>query len=210
MMKSIFKRIAPLAAVTLVFTACTTIPEQLQGTYSDISPARVEPSVYGSSVRWSGVIIDAKNKEESTCFEILSREMDKYMRPLVEDRTSGRFIACKSGFHDPEVFAKGREVTLTGTIRNIEARQIDEFSYRYPVLDVGELVLWEKRKDVIVYNNYDPFYHPYYWGYGFGYGYPYHRFPYHGYGYSRSMGGGTARVRQTMPEPAVISPRREQ
>ncbi len=136
--------------------------------------------------------------------------MDKYMRPLVEDRTSGRFIACKTGFHDPEVFAKGREVTLTGTIRNIESRQIDEFSYRYPVLDVGELVLWEKRKDVIVYNNYDPFYHPYYWGYGFGYGYPYHRFPYHGYGYSRSMGGGTARVRQTMPEPAVISPRREQ
>jgi len=205
MTKSIYKRIVQLAAVTLVFTACTTIPEQLQGTYSEISPARVEPSVYGSSVLWGGVIIDAKNKQENTCFEILSREMDKYRRPLVEDRTSGRFIACKPGFHDPEVFAKGREVTITGTIRNVEARQIDEFSYRYPVLDIDELVLWEKRKDVLVYNNYDPFYYPYYWGYGFGYGYPYHRYPY--YRYPHHSYGGTARIRQTRPEPAITAPR---
>lgn len=204
MTESIYKRILQLASVTLLFSACTTIPEQLQGTYAEISPARVEPSLYGSSVLWGGVIIDAKNKEENTCFEILSREMDKYMRPRVEDRTSGRFIACKPGFHDPEVFAKGREVTITGTIRNIEARQIDEFSYRYPVLDVNELVLWEIRQEVLVYNNYDPFYHPYYWGYGFGYGYPYYRRPY--YGYPRHS-FGTARMRKTMPEPAVTAPR---
>ena len=205
MTESIYKRILQLASVTLLFSACTTIPEQLQGTYAEISPARVEPSLYGSSVLWGGVIIDAKNKEENTCFEILSREMDKYMRPRVEDRTSGRFIACKPGFHDPEVFAKGREVTITGTIRNIEARQIDEFSYRYPVLDVNELVLWEIRQEVLVYNNYDPFYHPYYWGYGFGYGYPYYRHPY--YGFPRHSYGGTARIRKTMPEPAVTAPR---
>ena len=203
---SIYKRIAQLAAVTLLFSACTTIPEQLQGSYAEISPARVEPSVYGSSVLWGGVIIDAKNKEKNTCFEILSREMDKYMRPRVEDRTSGRFIACKPGFYDPEVFAKGREVTITGTIRNIEARQIDEFSYRYPVLDIDELVLWEIRQEVLVYNNYDPFYYPYYWGYGFGYGYPYHRYPYYG-GFPRHSYGGTARIRQTLPDPAVTSPR---
>ena len=208
MTESIYKRILQLASVTLLFSACTTIPEQLQGTYAEISPARVEPSVYGSSVLWGGVIIDAKNKEENTCFEILSREMDKYMRPRVEDRTSGRFIACKPGFHDPEVFAKGREVTITGTIRNIEARQIDEFSYRYPVLDVNELVLWEIRQEVLVYNNYDPFYHPYYWGYGFGYGYPYYRHPY--YGFPRHSYGGTARIRKTMPEPAVTAPRHKQ
>jgi len=206
MTESIYKRISQLAAVTLLFSACTTIPEQLQGTYTEISPARVEPSVYGSDVRWGGVIIDAKNKMENTCFEILSREMDKYMRPRVEDRTSGRFIACKPGFYDPEVFAKGREVTITGTIRNIEARQIDEFSYRYPVLDIDELVLWEIRQEVLVYNNYDPFYYPYYWGYGFGYGYPYHRYPYYG-GFPRHSYGGTARIRQTLPDPAVTSPR---
>ncbi len=206
MTENIYKRIVQLAAVTLLFSACTTIPEQLQGTYAEISPARVEPSVYGSSVLWGGVIIDAKNRENNTCFEILSREMDKYRRPLVEDRTSGRFIACKPGFYDPEVFAKGREVTITGTIRNIEARQIDEFSYRYPVLDIDELVLWEVRQEVLVYNNYDPFYYPYYWGYGFGYGYPYHRYPYYG-GFPRHSYGGTARIRKTLPDPAVTSPR---
>jgi outer membrane lipoprotein len=205
MIKNIFFRIVQLAAVALLLPACTTIPEQLQGAYSEISPARVEPSVYGSSVLWGGVIIDAKNKENNTCFEILSREMDKYRRPLVEDRTSGRFIACKPGFYDPEVFAKGREVTITGTIRNIEARQIDEFSYRYPVLDIDELVLWEVRQDVLVYNNYDPFFYPHYWGYGFGYGYPYHRYPHYG-GFPRHSYGGTVRIRQTLPDPAATSP----
>jgi len=210
MTKSSYRRFAQWAVLPLILSACTTIPEQLQGTYSEISPARVEPSAYGSSVRWGGVIIDAKNTEDSTCFEILSHEMDKTMRPKVEDRTRGRFIACKSGFHDPEVFAKGREVTVTGTIRNIEAKQVDEFSYRYPVLEIDELVLWEKRKDVLVYNKYDPFYYPYYWGYGFAYGFPYYRHPYYRYPYYRYpyySFGRIGHIRRTKPESAHKTPR---
>lgn len=202
-----YRRIALLALVTLVLSGCTTVPEQLEGAYPDISPARVEPAVFGSNVRWGGVIVDTKNNENSTCFEILSRELGKYMRPKVEDKTAGRFIACKPGFHDPEVFAKGREVTTTGTIRNIQVKQVDHFNYRYPVLDVSELVLWEKREDVLVYSGFhDPFYSPYYWGrpygrYGYGYGYGFgYGYPYHGFGHQ----SGTVRVRQTTPEPSEI------
>jgi outer membrane lipoprotein len=192
----------------LVISACTSIPEQIQGSYPEISPARVEPGVYGSSVRWGGIIIDSRNTENLTCFEVLSRDLDKYLRPKVEDRTNGRYIACKPGFHDPQVFSNGREITVTGNIRTIETRQVDEFDYRYPVLDVDELVLWEKRENVVVYNNFhDPFFYgpygsryrgfyPYYgYGYGYGYGYPY---PMH----SR----GTARVRQTLPDAAELEP----
>jgi len=192
-----------MALLALAMSACTAVPTQLEGTYPEISPARIEPGVFGSTVRWGGVIIDAKNKTDHTCFEVLSRDLSKYMRPKVEDRTSGRFIACKQGFHDPEVFAKGREVTLTGRIRNMEVRQIDEFNYRYPVLDITDLVLWEKRKDVLVYNHYDPFYSPYYWGWGYP-RYPYYGHPY--YGYPRHS---TTHVytRQTTPGPAIIEPR---
>jgi outer membrane lipoprotein len=185
-------------------TACTTIPEQIQGTYSDISPARVEPSAFGASVRWGGVLIDATNQASSTCFEVLSRGLDKYLRPLQEDRTAGRFIACKAGFHDPEVFAPGREVTLTGTLRNIEVREIDQFNYSYPVVDVKELVLWEPRQEVMVIDHmYDPFWYPYwgspYWG---GY-YPYHwgRYPYGMYGRSHVY------TRQLLPDPSDTQPR---
>lgn len=199
----ILNRAALAAALAvLALAGCTTIPEQIQGSFSDISPARVEPAVFGASVRWGGVIIDAVNEANRTCFEVLSRDLDRYLRPLQEDRTAGRFIACKPGFHDPEVFAAGREVTLTGSIRGIEEREIDQFKYRYPVIDVDELVLWQPRQEVLVIDRmHDPFWYPYpyYWGRPYWGYYPYHwnRFPMH----SRSY------IRQTLPDPAETQPR---
>lgn len=194
----------PLALALLALAGCTTIPEQIQGTFSDLSPARVGPADFGASVRWGGVLIDATNEENSTCFEVLSRELDKYLRPLQEDRTAGRFIACKAGFHDPEVFAPGREVTLTGTLRNVEVREIDRFDYRYPVVDVNELVLWQPRQEVMVIDHrYDPFWYPYYWGGWYGGYYPYYwgRYPF------PMSGRSQVYTRQLRPDPAEVQPR---
>jgi len=180
-MESIVKNLILGTLACVAISACTTIPTQLQGDYPPISPARVDSNSFGSTVRWGGVIIDTQNEENETCFEILSRNLGKSMRPELEDSTLGRFIACKDGFYDPEVFAKGREVTLTGTVRTIEEHPVDEFNYRYPVLDAKDLVLWEKRKPVIIYN--DPYYYPFYGAWGWGWGYPYYRYPFYGYPY---------------------------
>jgi outer membrane lipoprotein len=199
-------RIWIIAITLLAVSACTTIPEQIQGTYADISPARVDPATFGNTVRWGGSIIEARNEENSTCFEVLSRDLDKYLRPKLEDQTAGRFIACKTGFYDPAVFAPGREVTLTGSIRNIEVRQVDEFNYRYPVVDVDQLVLWEVRQDVVVMDHpyYDPFYYPYY-GYGPYWGsYPY--YPYSRHHYPMHGGRSYGYVRKTLPDPAEVKP----
>lgn len=192
-----------LTIAVLALAGCTTVPEQLQGTYPPVSPLRVEAAEFGSTVRWGGVIIDSTHSRDDTCFEILSRDLDKYLRPRVEDRSAGRFIACKEGFYDPEVFARGREVTLVGRIRAIEVRNVDEFEYHYPVVDVEELVLWEVREEVLVVDNlyYSPFWHPYYWhGAYWGY-YPYYRpgWPVHGRSY--------VRTRRFLPDPADLPER---
>ena len=126
-------RLLILASVLLALSACTTIPEQIQGTYPEITPARVEPSVFGSDVRWGGVIISTTAKDSQSCLEILSHDLDKYLRPKREDSTSGRFIACQPGFLDPMVFTAGREITITGNIDRIEMRKVEDFDYRYPV-----------------------------------------------------------------------------
>ena len=173
--------------ITLLVSACTTVPETLVGEYGEATPAGIDPQAKGTPVRWGGVIVDAMPDQQKTCFEILSKNLNKYMRPQNNDTTAGRFIACKSGFHDPEVWTKGREVTLTGEFQYVEERKIGDFNYRYPVVNVDNLVLWQKRPDVVVrHYNYDPFYSPYYWGgrggYGYGYGYGYRpgwgRYPY--------------------------------
>lgn len=177
--KRTWMRVMVLVAVSAL-SACAGVPKQLQGEYPNVFPARVQADLIGSNVRWGGVLVETRNEKERTCFEVLSRALDRTMRPLAEDRTEGRFIACTDGFHDPEVYAKGREVTITGIIRDLEERKIEAFDYRYPVVEIADMVLWEEHDDVIVYNQfYDPFYYPYpyfwaypYWGY-----YPYYRHP---------------------------------
>jgi len=214
-------RLLTISAVILALSACTTIPEQIQGTYPEISPARVEPSVFGSSVRWGGVIVGSSAKDSQSCLEILSHDLDKYLRPKLEDNTAGRFIACQPGFLDPMVFAAGREITITGTIEKIDVRKVEEFDYRYPVVQVEDLVLWQKRKVVMRYRGfgdpfYDPFYNPFYgpyygsfygprfgragyWG-GWG-GYPYYWGGFPGYG------PGYFEPQELLPGPAVIESR---
>jgi outer membrane lipoprotein len=196
----------------LAVSACTSIPEQIQGEFEDVSPARVDSGITGTEVRWGGVILGTRVESDTTCFEVLSRRLDKYLRPKVEDQTAGRYIACKAGFHDPEVFSKGREITVTGQIRGIETRPVESFDYRYPVLDVDQLVLWQKRRNVVVYRGfYDPWYGPHwgpywgpywggYWGYrGWGYGpHPYYWGP----------GPGYVEVRQLLPDASEFEPKR--
>ena len=205
------------ALLVSALAACTAVPVQLEGEYADLSPARVGTTEFGTAVRWGGVLVDTRNESDRTCFEVLSRVLDRYQRPLVnDDYTEGRFIACTNGFHDPEIYSKGREVTITGVVQNLEQRQIEEFDYRYPVVEIDNLVLWETRKTVMMYRNYyDPFYYPYYWGGGpyWGY-YPYYRYggPYfHGYGYGPGFGygGGVAYPRELTPQPSTILSRDE-
>jgi len=206
-------RFLALIAVLIILSACTTVPEQIQGTYSDISPARVEPSVFGTDVRWGGVIVGSQAKENKTCLEILSRDLDKYLRPKTTDSTAGRFLACQPGFLDPMVFSSGREITVTGDIKAIEVRKVEDFDYRYPVVEVDDLVLWQKRRVVMRYRGfsdpfYAPFYGPYYgrrgyWGGWGGYGY--------GYGFGGYWGPtyrtGYAEPVVLLPGPAIIETR---
>jgi outer membrane lipoprotein len=203
-------RFLTFTIVILALSACTTIPEQIQGSYPEISPARVEPGVFGSSARWGGVILNSKNKDSGTCFEVLSRELDKYLRPELQDATLGRFIACTKGFNDPIIFTKGREITVTGRIQGIEIQKVGDFDYRYPVLEVEDLVLWEKRKVVMRYRGFnDPFY-GYgghwgggywgggYWGGGYGGRYPYYRHPFPSYN------TGYIEPQTLLPGPAIV------
>jgi outer membrane lipoprotein len=196
-----------IASIILALSACTAIPEQIQGTYPEITPVRVDPSVFGSDVRWGGVIVGSSASDKQSCLEILSHELDKYLRPKRQDSTGGRFMACQPSFLDPMVFAPGREITVTGNIKNIEVRKVEDFDYRYPVLQVEDLVLWQKRRVVMRYRGFNgPFYNPWYgrgpyWGgygggWGGGWGSPYG--PYSPYS------SGYIEPRELLPGPAII------
>ena len=159
--------------IGLMVSACTTIPEQLKGDYVSLTPKNTNEKDLQTPVRWGGVILETRPESEYTCFEILSRELQSSMRPQKSDQSSGRFIACKPGFYDPEVFKKGREVTMTGKVIHIDTRKVGEYDYHFPVVDFEFMILWPKRRDRVYYG----MYRPYYWHYPY-YG-PYWRYPYY-------------------------------
>ena len=163
-----------LAACTaLLLGACSSVPKHLQGEYPPLVPRAASEGDIGTQVRWGGIILAARPEQDRTCFEILSRELGSSMRPRNADLTQGRFIACNRGFHDPEVFTKGREVTVIGQLQQIDLRKVGEYDYRYPVLAADFITMWPERPDVIIYDYYDPFYNPWYWGpYHYPYAYP--------------------------------------
>lgn len=165
---------ASLTVMTgLLLSACTTIPEQLKGDYSSLVPKEANEESLGTPVRWGGAILETRPENDYTCFEILSKELQTSMRPKNSDQAGGRFIGCKPGFYDPEVFKKGREVTLTGEIIHMDIRKVGDYDYHFPVVDMEFMILWPKRRNRVYYG----MYRPYYWHYPF-YGPHYWRYRY--------------------------------
>ena len=97
------------------------------------------------------------------------------MRPEYADQAQGRFIACKPGFYDPEVFEKDREVTVVGEIIHMDMRKVGEFDYHFPVVDIEFMSLWPERRMRSIY--YGPYY-PYYRHYPHHRVHYRHRYPY--------------------------------
>lgn len=162
--------------IGFLFSACTTIPEQLKGDYASLIPNKTTDNNLETPVRWGGVILETRPENDFTCFEVLAKQLQTSMRPKDSDQADGRFIACKPGFYDPEVFEKGREVTLTGKIIHMDIRKVGEYDYHFPVVDIEFMILWPERRDRVYYD-YSGMYRPYYWHYPY-YG-PYFRYPYY-------------------------------
>mgnify|MGYP001392132831 FL=1 len=113
----------------------------------------------GSVVVWGGVIIETTNLRESTAVRVMQTALDFQGRPTDLDRSEGRFIVVVDRFLDPDIFKKGRELTVGGEIAGSETHPIGEIRYVYPVVRASELKLWEQR---IPYPPY--YYDPWYWG----------------------------------------------
>ena len=173
-------RILILAAASAALGACATMPQPLQGNYANVTTmAAQQGGAGGTQVRWGGEIIKTEPGPQETCFYILARPLDSQARPKLgsSGENMGRFIACHPGFYDPEVFTRGRELTVTGTLHGTVSRKVGQYEYAYPRVEANVVYLWPKRP---VYVNtpyppgfYDPFWGP--WGpWGYGYGYPYY------------------------------------
>jgi outer membrane lipoprotein len=164
-------------AATLLLLGCQTLPEAVR---TPLGPAleqvRENPAAYvGQPVRWGGTIAQVENRQTQTWLHVVGRALDGQGRPFESDRSPGRFIARVSAFLDPEIHAKGREVTVAGRYAETVISPVGAYPYPTPVVDADTVFLWEKRPEP---SPYWPYYDPFYPWWGYPWGYPY-RYPYH-------------------------------
>ncbi|HZP66916.1 MAG TPA: Slp family lipoprotein [Rudaea sp.] len=151
---------------TLALGGCATVPAPIAGTdFSPVTPQQaVAQNGAATRVRWGGEIIKVEPKNDSTCFEVLSRDLYPDARPNRHDGSDGRFIACTKGFFDPAVYTKGRDLTVVGRVSGTEQHQVGDYNYTYAHVDADNVYLWPRRQYADGY--YDPWW-PYYdpiWG----------------------------------------------
>jgi len=157
-------RNALLLTFTLLLSACASMPpQQLAGDFSRTSPQQArDANTKGQHVRWGGEIIHVDPGADATCFEVLGRELTEEARPDRHDAQQGRFLACRTGFFDPEVFTRGRQITVTGVVDGSERRKVGDYDYLYPRVAADVVYLWPKTPRFVRE------YEPYPWGYGYG------------------------------------------
>ena len=158
-MRAGFALIILLASLTACAPMSQDIRRQADKSASFVEIQKDPDKFSGKIVIWGGVIIEATNLKESTAIKVMQTALDIQERPTELDRSEGRFIILVDRFLDPDIFKKGRLVTVGGEIAGMETQPIGEIQYIYPVVRAKELKLWEQPLP------YPPYYYdPWYWG----------------------------------------------
>jgi outer membrane lipoprotein len=149
----------PALLVIGLLAGCVSAPKALQGEYAPILPGdAVRAGDTCALVRWGGRLVQAEPQSAQTCFEVVGVRLGADGRPLSRDHSSGRFLACRAGFYDPEIFGAGREVTITGRIEGFEQRKVGDYDYTYARVAADVIFLWPERRQVDVIVERSPFY----------------------------------------------------
>jgi outer membrane lipoprotein len=159
--------ILPVLATALL-AGCVTAPRPLQGQFSTLRPQEVAArEAAGETVRWGGRVVSVQPQADRSCFEIVATPLGDSGRPRRVDASEGRFLACRAGFYDPEVFQAGREVTVTGHVEGVETRKVGGYDYRYPRVAADVIYLWPELRPMDVQPR---FYGSFGFGRGWGWG----------------------------------------
>jgi outer membrane lipoprotein len=115
----------------------------------------------GNTVVWGGTIIKTNNLKKGSRIVVLETPLGYETRPIESRFSKGRFIAESSNFLDPELYKKGREITVAGVIAGKKILPIGDTRYTYPVILIKQIYLWEEELEQPQYL----YAHPYgYWG----------------------------------------------
>ncbi len=147
--------------------------EQIEASPSIVTVLQDIDAHSGEAVQWGGTIASIENKQGETWLEIVSRDLKASGKPKRSDKTGGRFIVKADEFLEPEIYQKGRAVTVLGSLSGSQAGLIGEQPYLFPVVTSEEIKLWPEYQDNPRQINYGWSYYGRHWGLHSRHFYPY-------------------------------------
>ena len=148
MMKKSYSFILVLC-VSFILTACSSPAKfDTQNIDLNITPQQVSSETDfadDTQVLWGGVIVSSENLQNVTQFEVLAYPLDSNQRPDTDKTAEGRFIAIQQGYLEINDYKQGKQISISGTLQDLRTGSIGETTYTYPVINIVQLHLWEKK-----------------------------------------------------------------
>jgi outer membrane lipoprotein len=144
------RTIVPLAAAAAFWAGCAAGPFPGELTRSvdrslGLAGIRAHPQDHqGARVILGGEIVATVPKPGETEIEFLSRPLGGGDAPERSDRTDGRFLVRAREFLDPAVYARGRRLSVLGTVTGRVERRLGELPYAYPIVTAEQIKLWPR------------------------------------------------------------------
>jgi outer membrane lipoprotein len=126
----------------------------------------------GHRVILGGYVVETVNEPDGSLLTVLQAPLNSRNKPKSLDLSEGRFLVRTKEFLDPEIYCKGRKLTVGGKVSGVRSQPLGNRLYQYPVIEAEELHLWPKEPQHIKPHD---SYH-YYWHYPW-YFYPYYLRP---------------------------------
>lgn len=139
-------RVIPSLLLCTILAACSgSMPSRPVMGERSVTPkeaAQDITQVESVVVEWGGVIVETNNLQDSTEIQIIAYPLKDNGRPNLNQSPTGRFIAVNQGYLETADYAKGRNITLSGSISEIRQGKVGEAGYRFPLIHPNEVQLW--------------------------------------------------------------------
>ncbi len=115
----------------------------------DLSPQKalaLPDESIGKRVIWGGTIVSIHNLRDVTEIEVLTYPLDRSFKPRLDQPAMARILIEQPGFLEPATYARGRKISVLGTLKKITRGRIGDADYRYPVVAADQIRLWRNRE----------------------------------------------------------------
>jgi len=154
-------------AVIVLITGCTVISQEVQD--KALPPISFDELIAkvdqykGQTVILGGYIVSVENQKDQSRIVAVQTTLGVGQKPNSKDLSQGRLILIYNGFLDPEVYTKGRQITVGGRVLDSSAND-PKPPYPFLKLELEDIHLWPVEKPVAPYPYWDDdFWYPYPW-----------------------------------------------